>query len=59
MESVNVFLCIANCAGVAADAPEEFVLRYISQVVKLAVWEISSWDEFVADIAVELGCPTL
>ena len=48
MESVNVFLLLANSAGVAADAPEEFVFSYI---VKLAVWEISSREELVANTA--------
>ena len=51
MESVNVFLLLANSAGVAANAPQEFVSVLISHPVKLAVWESSSREELVADLA--------
>ena len=51
MEILNLFLLLASVASVAADAPQEFVPRFVSPIVKLAGWEISSREALVADRA--------
>ena len=50
-EKKYIFLFIAAFAGVAVNASEEFVLTFISHMVKLAAREISSREEPVADLA--------
>ena len=51
MEGVNMLLLVTNSAGVAADAAQEFVSVYLSHIVQLGVWEISSRKNIVADRA--------
>ena len=51
MESVNVFLLLANFAGVARNASQECVLVLTSLFLKLTVWICSSREELVADFA--------
>ena len=53
MESVNVFLLLANFAGVALNASQECVSVLTSLFLKLAVWECSSREELVADLALQ------
>ena len=51
MESVNVFLLLANFASVALNASQEGVLALTSLLLKLAVWVCSSREALVADLA--------
>ena len=53
MESVNVFLLLANFAGVALNASQECVSVLTSLFLKLAVWENTSREELLADLALQ------
>ena len=51
MKAVNILLLVTFLAGVAADAPHEFIPLVVSVMVQLAVREVFPLEVLVADVA--------
>ena len=53
MKAVNILLLVTFLAGVAADAPHEFIPLVVFVMEQLAVWEIFSREALVTDCALK------